>query len=154
MDELIELLENNRVRYLVIGGQAMRLQGMPRFSMDWDLFIPAKDAKNARLINELLADELDVPLALLGERGENFVQTYQTKWGVVQFHLGVPGLSDFDEVEKRAIILKTESGAPVKCVSGEDLLRSKKSADRAVDMEDVKFLEKKLGIRRDKNGGS
>ena len=25
------------VRYLLMGGQAMRLAGMPRFSMDWDL---------------------------------------------------------------------------------------------------------------------
>ena len=43
MEEVLEMLNKQNVRYLLIGGQAMRLQGMPRFSMDWDLFVPGKD---------------------------------------------------------------------------------------------------------------
>ena len=43
MDELIRLFNQHQVRYLIIGGQAVRLEGMPRFSMDWDFFIPPKD---------------------------------------------------------------------------------------------------------------
>jgi hypothetical protein len=31
MDELIERFNKNGVRYLLIGGQAIRLEGMPRF---------------------------------------------------------------------------------------------------------------------------
>lgn len=41
MDELFKELQAAGIRYLVVGGQAMRLMGMPRYSMDWDLFIPA-----------------------------------------------------------------------------------------------------------------
>jgi hypothetical protein len=144
MDRIIRLMNRDKVRYLLIGGQAMRLQGMPRFSMDWDFFLPGKDGENMERLNKALRDELDVPVALLGEHGENFVQTYQTKYGVVQFHLGVPGLPDFAATEKRAVTLKTEGNVPVLCVCGEDLLKSKKSAGRAVDSEDVKFLERKL----------
>jgi hypothetical protein len=87
------------VRYVLIGGQAMRLIGMPRFSMDWDFFIPPKDASNFARLNEWLSDEIDMPLLPLGPRGENFVQTYQTRWGVIQFHLGVPGAPPFGEAE-------------------------------------------------------
>lgn len=35
MNELILAFNTAGVRYLLIGGQAMRLAGMPRFSMDW-----------------------------------------------------------------------------------------------------------------------
>jgi hypothetical protein len=71
MDELIQRFNENAVRYLVFGGQAVRLEGMPRFSMDWDLFIPGKDASNMERINELLVDELDMPLLPIGPRGKN-----------------------------------------------------------------------------------
>ena len=40
MNELILAFNAAGVRYLLAGGQAMRLAGMPRFSMDWDFFIP------------------------------------------------------------------------------------------------------------------
>ena len=90
MDELFLALNEASVRYLLIGGQAMRLMGMPRFSMDWDIFIPPGDEANFELLNQVLDAELDLPLIPLGPQGENFVQTYQTSWGVVQFHLALP----------------------------------------------------------------
>ena len=76
MEELIQLFNDHQIRYLVIGGQAVRLEGFPRFSMDWDLLLPSRDEKNVARINTLLTDELDVPLEILGPHGENFIQTY------------------------------------------------------------------------------
>ena len=61
MDELLKRLNQAGVRYLLAGGQAMRLAGMPRFTMDWDFFIPPRDADNLACLNALLADELDCP---------------------------------------------------------------------------------------------
>ena len=43
MDEVIARFNASAVRYLLIGGQAVRLEGMPRFSMDWDFYIPPRD---------------------------------------------------------------------------------------------------------------
>jgi hypothetical protein len=40
VEELIRRFARAGVRYLVIGGQAVRLEGMPRFSMDWDIHVP------------------------------------------------------------------------------------------------------------------
>jgi hypothetical protein len=112
MDELISLFNEQRIRYLLIGGQAVRLEGMPRFSMDWDFYIPPKDLDNIQKINRLLEGELDLTLLPLGERGENFIQTYLTRWGIVQFHLTVPGLPKSDEAEARAVIHETENHTP------------------------------------------
>jgi hypothetical protein len=144
MEELIYLFNRNHVRYLLVGGQAVRLEGMPRFSMDWDFFVPSKDLVNIAKINSLLEEELDMALLPLGNKGENFVQTYQTKWGLVQFHLGGPGLPPFDEAEKDLVVHETESGVEVKCLSAKRLLDSKKAAGRPQDQQDIEFLQLKL----------
>ena len=146
MDEVIRRFNAHGVRYLVIGGQAVRLEGCPRFSMDWDVYIPSRDAANIERINQVLGDDLDVPVVPMGPRGENFVQTYQTRWGVLQFHLTGPGLPAFDEAERRAVTHLTEDGVPVHCLAGTDLLESKKRANRSSDLMDIEFLEKKKSL--------
>jgi len=144
VDKVIDRFNKNGIRYLLIGGQAVRLEGMPRFSMDWDLYIPPRDEVNIKKINSLLKDELDAPLLPLGKKGENFVQTYQTSQGILQFHLGGPGLPDFDVAESRSVTHRTETGTAVKCLCGKDLLASKRKSDRPEDQADILFLEKKI----------
>ncbi|MEI6788283.1 MAG: hypothetical protein WCL49_07365 [bacterium] len=146
MDEVIRRFNEQSVRYLVIGGQAVRLEGCPRFSMDWDVYIPGGDMENIERINQVLGDEIDLPLVPMGSRGQHFVQTYQTRWGVLQFHLTGPGLPPFDEAEQRAVIHVTEEGVPVRCLAGPDLLESKKRANRPSDAVDIEFLEKKKSL--------
>ena len=141
MDELFQVINAAGVRYLLVGGQAMRLLGMPRFSMDWDLFIPPRDEDNLSRLNGVLADELDTPLVSIGPRGENFVQTYQTRWGVLQFHLGLPGVPRFESAESAAITRATENGTPVKCLCGRHLLAAKEAANRPQDQADIEFLQ-------------
>lgn len=141
MNELILAFNAAGVRYLLVGGQAMRLTGMPRFSMDWDFFIPPHDETNFARLNEILKDELDVPLVALGARGENFIQTYQTRQGILQFHLGLPGVPRFDDAEKSAVIRQSELGTPVRCLSGIQMLAAKRAANRPEDQADIAFLE-------------
>ena len=141
MDELILLLNENQIRYLVFGGQAVRLEGMPRFSMDWDFFIPGKDSKNMQRINDLLADELDLSLIPVGPKGENIIQTYQTRWGIIQFHLAVVGIRSFDEAEAHGTEHADENGVLVKTFSIDDLIASKEAIGRPQDREDVEFLK-------------
>ena len=140
MDELFKELQAAGIRYLIVGGQAMRLLGMPRYSMDWDFFIPPKDEQNFARLNALLQEDLDAPLVPLGPRGENFIQTYQTRFGVLQFHLGLPGVPAFDEAEKRAVVRLNENGIPIQCLCGSNLLAAKKAADRPQDQADIEFL--------------
>lgn len=143
MKELFANFNSAGIRYLLVGGQAMRLHGMPRFSMDWDFFIPPRDESNFQRLNELLKDELDLPLVPLGAQGENFIQTYQTRWGILQFHLGLPGVPRFDEAEANAVTRQSEHGIPVKCLSGIHLLAAKRAAGRPQDQADIIFLEER-----------
>ena len=143
MELLMKKLQDCQARYVIIGGQAMLQQGMPRFTMDWDLFIPAKDPDNFARINLALADELDMELTPLNSKtGEGFVQTFQTSRGLIQFHQAVPGLPRFDLVEARA--LKADySGVAVPYLCLEDLLSAKLAAARPKDEEDIIFLKEK-----------
>lgn len=143
MDQVIRRFNERGIRYLVIGGQAVRLHGLLRETMDWDFAVPPRDAKNIAAINDALSDLLDDTLEILGQRGEGFVQTFQTPWGVLQFHLLIPGLPDFDEAEKRAVEVD-DNGTPVRCLCADDLLHAKRASARVRDELDIKFLEQKL----------
>lgn len=144
MEKIIKKFNSHKIRYLVLGGQAVRLEGLPRFSMDWDVFIPPHDSINLEKINTLLRDLLDLPLESLGPRGENFIQTYQLPCGIIQFHLGGPGLPSFDDAEKAAVWHQSETGVPIHCLSARHLLAAKKAANRPQDQVDIEFLEEKL----------
>jgi len=146
MDEVIAEFNTQGIRYLLIGGQAVRLEGLPRFSMDWDLYIPPHDLENIERINDLLTDQLDVPVVPLGKRGENFVQTYQTPRGILQFHLGGPGLPDFEDALQRAVWHVTENGVRVRCFSTDDLLAAKEAAGRPEDAVDIEFLKRRKAV--------
>lgn len=143
MEEFIAQLNQADVRYVVIGGQAVRLHGMPRFSMDWDLLIPARDDENFRRLNAAVGKWLEEPVVAMGPRGENIVQTFQTRSGVVQFHLGVPGIASFDAAETAAVEIPLENGTPCRILSVADLMQSKLSAGRSQDQLDVKFLKER-----------
>lgn len=108
--------------------------------MDWDFLIPPRDEANFARLNQLLEADLDAPIEPLGPNGENFIQTYQTQWGIIQFHLDLPGIPRFDAAEQAAVIRRTEQGIPVRCLSGSHLLAAKQAANRPEDQADIAFL--------------
>ena len=141
MEELLKKLNAAEVHYVVIGGQAMLQEGMPRFTLDWDIFIPPSDSDNFAKLHAALAGELDMDVEPLDVKtGEGFVQTYQTSAGIVQFHLSPPGLSKFSEVEERAVT-RDYKGVPVKYLCLDDLLSSKLAVARDKDADDILFLQ-------------
>ena len=143
METLLKKLNEASARYVVIGGQAMLQEGMPRFTLDWDLFVPPRDLENFARINLALSGELDVDLEPLDfQTSDGFVQTFQTSRGIIQFHLSPPGLSKFDLVEQRAVI-HDYHGVQVKYLCLDDLLRSKLAVARDKDSDDILFLQTK-----------
>ena len=64
----------------------------------------------------------------MGAKGENFVQTFQTPFGVLQFHLAVPGMASFEEAESTAVQLSLEDGTSCRVLSVQSLLQTKQAA--------------------------
>ena len=119
----------------------MLQEGMPRFTLDWDIFVPPFDVDNFTKINSALAGELDMAVEPLDVKtGEGFVQTFQTSAGIIQFHLSPPGLPKFSEVEERAVT-GDYKGVPVKYLCLDDLLNSKLAVARDKDADDILFLK-------------
>lgn len=87
---------------------------------------------------------MDVDLLPLGDSGQNIIQAYQTRYGLIQFHLSVPGLNAFEDADKRAVTLLDEDGNPVRCLCAQDLLASKLAINRPQDQQDILFLRELL----------
>jgi hypothetical protein len=140
MNDAIRSLVRAKVRFLVIGGHAIRYAGFARMTSDWDLFIPPHDLKNFARINAALKNEQDILVAPLGPNGENFIQTFQTQWSVIQFHLIMAGVPSFEDAEAAAVEVN-DDGLTFKRLSGLHLLANKQKADRAEDQADIRFLK-------------
>ncbi len=150
MEQIINIFNEENIKYIVIGGQAIRLHGMPRFTMDWDILIPGKDIENINKINNALAGIVDMDLIPLGEKGQNFIQTFQTIHGIIEFHLIPVGIPKFNDANKNAIKITSENGINVNCLSIQDLYSVKKKICRSKDEADILFLEEKLKINNNK----
>ncbi len=143
----IKLLNENGVRYLVVGGYAVAYHGYPRYTNDLDFWIWAAP-QNA----EKLLDTLDqFGLGALGIKlddlmnPENVIQLgYEPNR--IDLIVQLEGV-DFD-----ACYLHREEavfeGAVIPFINLEDLITNKLSTGRLKDKVDVKMLRKK----KKKNG--
>lgn len=132
-------LQKHNVKYLVIGGIAAVLHGVPRATFDLDILIEA-DPENARLLLDALLE------AKLGTAALTSVEdllaheiTIFKDWVRIDVQTATPGLS-FNEAWQRREIM-TYQGQEFYVVSKTDLVASKRAAGRERDLEDVRLLE-------------
>jgi hypothetical protein len=136
--DVFRSLSAHEVRYLVIGGIAAIVYGVPRMTFDLDILIDATRENAQRLLeafldaglgtaalttaDELLANEITV----LKDRVRIDVQTR------------TPGLSFAEAWQRRELV--EHGGQAFYLACREDLIASKLAAGRDVDLEDVRLL--------------
>lgn len=136
---VFESFRSHEVKYLVIGGIAAVLHGVPRATFDLDILIDPTPENAERLLEalreakfgtanlitpkELLSNEITV----FNDRIRIDVQTW------------TPGLK-FEEAWKNRVEMEYQGGKFL-VVSRNDLIASKKASARPVDLEDVRLLE-------------
>ncbi len=136
---MFRFFQQNDVKYVVIGGIASVLYGVPRATFDLDILIEATSENVQRLLaamemagfgsatmtnaTDVLANEITV----FNDRVRIDVQT------------STPGISFKDAWNRRKTI--TYNGQKFFILSKEDLIKSKRACGRDVDMEDVRLLE-------------
>jgi predicted nucleotidyltransferase len=143
--DLLRLLGDNNVRYLVIGGYAVVQYAEPRYTKDLDLWI-STDPANAAAVFKALR-EFGAPLAGLTE-ADFAEEGYFFQMGVppvrVDILMGIPGL-DFDDAWKRRHEVDFD-GLRVIFVSKTDLIMAKRASGRRQDLIDADLLsEEKEG---------
>ncbi len=138
---LAQVLRDNAVEYVVIGGAAMALHGFPRMTRDIDLFLPVDPDNNARLLKALQA----VPnsRAALAQLNPAYLdQGYSTAFeGDIAIDiLYVAADKTFDDLRPHVKRIDL-GGVPVWTLDVEGMLISKKTT-RESDVPDRLKLER------------
>ena len=136
---LFESLEKHDVKYLVIGGIAAILHGVPRATLDLDILIEASDRNASRLLDALL--DAGLGTAALIDSAEllaNEITVFKDRVRV-DVQTVTPGL-DFGQAWRNRVEMNYR-GQRFQVVSREDLTAAKRAAGRPKDLEDVRLLE-------------
>lgn len=136
---VFESFQQHEVRYLVIGGIAAVLYGVPRATFDLNILIEATPENTRRLIDALLdAGMGTASLTDVDEILANQITIFKDRVRI-DVQISTPGLRFQDAWKRRETI--EYQGQAFYVVSREDLISSKRAAGRDVDLEDVRLLE-------------
>ena len=135
---IFESLQRNEVRYVVLGGIAVALHGVPRATFDVDLFIEAS-VENAQRLLSALTDAGLGTAALIEPEEVAATEITRFKDRVpVDVMTRTPGLTFSDAWEHRQVM--NFEGQDFNVVSRDDLIRSKRASSRPRDLEDLRAL--------------
>jgi hypothetical protein len=137
--EFIELLNSNKVKYLVLGGYAIAFHGHPRYTKDLDIWLELSE-ENARNVIKVLEE---FGFADLDISKEDFLH----KGMVVQLGyppnridlINSPDGVNFAECYKTKIEVKLDS-LIVPIIDLENLKKNKKASGRLQDLADLEKL--------------
>ncbi|HEX21573.1 MAG TPA: hypothetical protein ENH19_02845 [Actinobacteria bacterium] len=138
IEKLLKSLNENNVRYLIIGATAFPVHGYSRATLDIDIFIdPSLD--NAKKVHKALSEfGYDVSDVSIDDLIKNkiLIRQYLIETDVHPFVAGI----NFEEAWRGRI--ESEIGNTKVFFAGlDDLIKMKKAAGRPKDNEDLKFLE-------------
>lgn len=136
--EFLSLLNENSVKYILVGGWAVGFYGYPRFTGDIDVFISVEKSNIKRL--KIAMKEFGIP---------DFEDEMLTTPGHV-FKIGRTPLlieilneisgANFDDCFGNKEFFKLSDGFEIPLISFEDLIKNKSSTDRAKDKADLEYL--------------
>jgi len=156
-ERILRTLSKRRVRYVLVGATAARLQGFPRLTADADI-APANDPRNltrlaaalrdlnARVYTDSIPDGLPFSCdseTLLRANLWNLV----TDAGRVDLVFKPSGTEGYDDLIRSALTYKV-FGVEVRAASLEDILRSKLASDRPQDQQDAIVIKEMLKRRK------
>ena len=140
LKELFKSFQENETKYLVIGGIASVLHGVPRANFDLDILIEATPENVERLLNSML--KAGFGTASLTDKDKvlaNEITIFKDRVRI-DVQTSTPGISCFQEAWNRKETMKFQ-GQVFYVLSKADLIASKKAAGRKIDLEDVEALE-------------
>lgn len=156
----LRLLSQHRVRYLVVGGEAVIFHGYPRVTGDVDFFYENTPANARRLFGALFEfwagriPGIGSPEEL---REPGLIIQFGRPPHRIDLMNRIDGVSFLEAWRSRIPVgLETPSGrVPARYIDLGSLLKNKRAAGRPKDLEDARFLSAKVRPQRSrKRGGS
>jgi len=149
------------IKYLVVGGTAINLYGIPRMTYDLDILLDLEPGNLERFLSlvkgwgfkpkasvELMdfADEAKRREWMVRKHMKAF-NLVNPAWGISEIDVVIGPPVDYHQAAKRMNRLDLQ-GVPVPTVSIEDLIRMKRTANRKQDKDDILFLKKVQGVQQ------
>ena len=140
--EFLELLNGNKVDYLVVGGYSVAFHGYPRYTGDIDIWINPTKENTIKIIATL--DSFG--FGSLGLSQENFLKNDQViQLGQeplrIDIMTAINGVPSFDEAFKKRKVIHI-ANLMIPYIGLDDLLTNKKNTGRARDKDDIENLKK------------
>ena len=146
--ELLLLLRRHRVRYLIIGGEAVIFYGYARLTGDLDLFYDHRPSNTRRLFTALL-DFWGGSVPGLQNAAELNHYGLVVQFGVPPNRIDLVNKIDgvaFSKAwpRRKTVSLKVNHHAiPIHFIGRAELLANKRAAGRAKDLDDVRVLSRR-----------
>ncbi|OQY33901.1 MAG: hypothetical protein B6I38_03035 [Anaerolineaceae bacterium 4572_5.1] len=137
--DVFSSFQKHQVKYLVIGGIASVLYGVPRATFDLDILIEATPENAKRLLNALEDAHLGTAALTTAEELLAHEITIFKDHVRIDVQTLTPGIEFENAWENRNTV--EYQGRNFQVVSKEDLLASKRASGREKDLEDVQLLE-------------
>ena len=139
LKDVFASFQRHNTKYLVIGGIAAVLYGVPRATFDLDILIEASPDNAKKLLDALLeaglgTAEMTTPKELLSQEITIFKDRVR-----IDVQTRTPGI-EFEEAWQRRETMEYQ-GQEFFVVKREDLIAAKRASGREVDLEDVRLLE-------------
>jgi predicted nucleotidyltransferase len=153
--DLFRALQEQKVRYLVVGGVAVNLHGAERMTMDVDLMI-AQDAENLPrflAVARKLRLTPNLPVTLEQFCDAATLETWVRDKHMLAFQLRSPEIEapsidilvnpvvQFEPAYARRVRMDVQ-GVEISLAAVEDLVALKKGTGRAIDQSDIKALHR------------
>ena len=147
--ELLSALNENRVKYLIVGGYAVAIHAQPRATKDLDIFIEPS-TENAKAVFAALA-KFGAPLGDL--RPEDFTDPN------IFFRMGTPPQMveilprisgvEFDHAweHRMEAVIDEQTGLKIFVISAEDLIANKTAFGRPYDLADADAVQTAQRLR-------
>jgi hypothetical protein len=137
--ELLQLLNEFEVEYLIVGGFAVMKYGEPRYTKDLDVWVHNSPHNAVRIVGALR--KFGAPLEHDGITTETFTGkqvVYQIGIAPVRIDIltEITGVEFPDAWRKR--VGSTFFGVPVSFISLDDLVTNKQALGRSTDLKDLK----------------
>jgi hypothetical protein len=136
-------LNDNQVRYLIVGGYAVALHGYPRYTKDLDIWIELNPDNAAKLIKAL--DQFG--FSSLGLRVEDFLEADQiVQLGYppnrIDLITSMPGV-DFEGCFTSRVKVMIDD-VLINFIDLENLKKNKRAVGRLQDLADLENLEQEI----------
>jgi len=139
LQDVFRSFQQHDVKYIVIGGIASILHGVPRATFDLDILIEATPENAQRLLEALLDAGLGSAAMTSAQKLlANEITIFKDRVRV-DVQTSTPGIEFAVAWQRRKTV--SYQGQEFFILAKSDLMASKRAAGRPVDLEDVRLLE-------------